>query len=162
MWTVQATYELSLAVPPPAAPAQPSAPPAPELSPWTPVGTGCVVGSGMDISCQAAVPDGAQPADAIASTQIPFAAGTYVGVFLLQSQNFSESGFPAPLALRSADGSLLWSWDLPVTPSGLSCQMAGVADCPVGAGLQQAPRPSCAAPLLPADALMPATMQASI
>lgn len=143
-WKVTARY--ALATVPPAAPPRPPPPapgsplePAPPPAPggslmWQPVGGAACTAGAEGLTCQAGVAPGRTPADQLAHVQIPVRARSayYLGIFLTQTQRFSNLGFPAVVvATDDARQFLLWSTDLPNTVTGESCQGAG-APCPSG------------------------------
>ena len=138
-WTITIEYAPavsmpSLASPPPPPPPQIAAPPylVPPAPPfgyaWTAqAGSGCV-GSALSLVCDAGVAPSATelPTVQLATMAIPYSdpGSYYMGIFLLQAQEFSNLGFPAPIIATDATQTYnIWSADLPNTPSGESCQV---------------------------------------
>jgi len=78
----------------------------------------------------------------------PAPAGGTLAAFVLQGQSFSRRGFVAPLAVLDGSGGVLWSADLPLTPSGDSCQDGDHA-CAGSGAFSMPARPSAFAGAVP-------------
>lgn len=154
-WSVSVEYTPpSPASPPPPLP-PPLAPPPPPAAgtafatlSWMPVAVsftqdGCLGGTPAKCTLSSG-----NMMDALVYSTLPTTmtgAVAWLGVFFMQSQNYTCTGAPAILGAYGPFSSgfpLLWASDLPNTPGGESCLNAG-GDCP-SCGLAMGPRPHAA------------------